>query len=132
MIKIFIFRFWAERWITIFIWFYNNVCVFFFVCSVTTFWDSKNGSIFFIRILSGRKVNLVGTLWGQNSSGKTEILTQKIDFVIHSNYKKNYCRYNFYWIFILGIFMHHKYCEIDIFRAIYRHKKILSIINYCR
>jgi len=38
-------------------------CVFFFL-SVITFWKSKNASIFFNRLFSGRKVNLVGTLGG--------------------------------------------------------------------
>jgi len=46
---------------------------------IITFWDSKNGLIFYLGIVSGRKVNVVGTF---------EFKNKKFPIVFKSIWKK--------------------------------------------
>ncbi|KAF0746363.1 hypothetical protein FWK35_00026429 [Aphis craccivora] len=68
------------------------MCFFFIIyVSVTTFWICKSASIFKLSPVSDRKVNLFGTLWGQNviyiQSNFPNILTFLELFINHSNFR---------------------------------------------
>ncbi|KAF0744901.1 Uncharacterized protein FWK35_00012462 [Aphis craccivora] len=94
---------------------FTMMCFFFFV-SVTTFWS--------LTPVSGRKVNLVGTLGGQNVRKNPKKVTEKREFLRKTSFRPN--RFFYIVVYVSVTYIHVDKKNLDD----QKHLQILNKVPY--